>query len=244
MKQLIFLLYSTFLLIVFTFSGTTCFGKNYFRINSKIGSKEIIVNGKLYKIDSGFTKIETQYPKFDLLSFKYDAWVDDIKIYCNFKPDSSYTCILACCGSTDIVSSWKTEHDSLGVWGLEKTQALLMDKPVFTLKTIHATLKDSIYAWYADHSCYPTFKIVDDSGWKYGTMVKCGYWNNISPFLFFKSSADYSENRRPDGTVVQVFPEEGYKEQGIIYIRLFDNKSYTISFDYATKNIRLSYDKQ
>ena len=221
--------------------GIITYGQNYFSLNSNIGKKTVVINGKNYTIDSTYSKIETAYPKFDTLLFKNDGWEDDHKIYCNFKPDSSYTFILACCGSTDIVPSWKANHDSLKTWDFNKCKSLLMDKPHITLKITNGSSKDSIYGWYSDYSCIPHFKILDKKGWKYGVPVKCFYWNNISPFIFFKSKEDYSKSRKEDGVIENEYPEEDYQKLGLIYLRLFDNKNYTISYDVITKNTTLTY---
>lgn len=247
-------------MLLFLLSATLCVGKSYFRVNSRVGAKEIIVNGKLYHIDSTYTKIETLFPKFDRLSFKEDDFREDIKVYCNFKSDSSYTLIGACCGSTDIVSSWKARidvsnwkivTDTSVYFDMEMAKAVLMDKPVITLKVINASLKDSIYGWYSDHSCFPSFKLLDDKGWKYGTPVKCFYWNNISPFVFFKSKQNFSASTKENGVVEGEFPDvsdvdspnnKNYQELGVIYIRLFDDESYNIIFDNKTQKVMLTHD--
>lgn len=222
------------------------FGQKYFQLQSTIGSFDIILNGKIHTIDSNFKKLPTRFPQFDTLRFRNETWSDETAFICNFKPDSSYSCITACCGTTDIIQSWKLQNDSVRFWDLEldfdKIQRLFMDRPSFTLKIKNGTSKDSIYAWYCDHACFPSFKLIDKNGWEYGTPAKCFYWSNMSMFEFFKSKEDYSKDINQYGIVEDVFPD-GSQRLGYIFVRLFDDEKFTITYDVKKKNIRLEYDR-
>lgn len=226
---------------------TNTYAQKHFKINSSFGTESVNINGNIYTIDSTFTKIKTRYPKFDTLVFMNDGEANGRRVICNFMPDSSYSFIGACCGSTDIVPSWKAEYDSLKYWDFEydfeKIQGLLMDHPLFTLKVTNASAKDSIYGWYVDHSCVPTFMLLDENGRNYGEAIKCFYWNNISPFIFFQSTENYKSYMDTEGLVLDIYPAfEQIKILGEINVRLFDNKKYILHYDLTKKVVTLEYD--
>ena len=246
-------------LLVVILQTNQLYSVGQFRINSKLhDAVNIVVNGKEFTIDSTFTSVSGNYPKFDTLIIKIRDKGHNNRILCNFKKDSSYTIVYASCGNPDIIPSWKTNYDSLKIWSDDyencsaKIQSYLSDRPSFTLKIINGSANDSIYGWYIDYACFPQFKILDEKGWNYGVPVKCFYWNNISSFMFFTSSEEYKKYIYHDGIVEDIYPDFTFESEtdksniemlGIITVRLFDNEKYVISYDVKTKGISLSYDK-
>ncbi len=245
MKYLIALLLSGFL--------TYGFSQKTFKVNSNAGRKiSIKINGHEYNtIDSSYRTITTASSVFDTLQISGGANSYETKILCDFKHDSSYTFILACCGSIDIVPSWKLSYDSLKIWSEQmdtnyeaahfKFQSWFMDHPKITFRIKNGSAKDSIYAWYSDHACFPSFKLIDENGWKYGSPIKCYYWSNISFFEFFKTKAIYDEKFINQGIIEDHFPD--YSEKlGVIATRLFDDGWYSITYDLKTRQIILTQD--
>jgi hypothetical protein len=230
-------------LIIITIFCLKIYGQNYFRLNSAVDTVIVELNGKDYQIGETATKLKTNFPSFDTVRFK--NYNGKAPILCNFKPDSSYTLFSACCASVDIIPTWKTQIDSIKYWDYEyefdKIQKITMDRPFFTLKIINGTNRDSIYAWYEDAACFPSFKLIDKKGWKYGVPGKCFYWTNISSFVFFKSKMDYSKDKDKYGVVNDVFPDNT-EELGRIVIRLFDNQRFIIMYDVKLKTVTLKYE--
>lgn len=232
-------------LIIISFQ-ITLNGQNIFNINSNIGLKVITVNGNLYQIDSTYSNIKTNFPDFDTISFGTESRWQEMKILCNFKPDSSYTLVFACCSSTDIVPSWKANFDSLKIWDYEinfdKIQSLLLDKPKITLKLLNGSVNDTIFGWNADYACFPKIIRVTDSPFLYGVPSKCFYWTNISQFEFFKSNKNLYNLKDENGFIEDVFPEENHEKLAYIYFRLFDDGYYTITYDLKLKKAILTSD--
>jgi len=155
-----------------------------------------------------------------------------------------------CCAMTDVAPSCRFRLIKYNVIDTtdeedETIQYALMDMPSITFKIKTGNKKDSIYAWYQDHACFPSFKWIDEKGWDYGSPVKCFYWSNISAFTFFKSKADYSKDLNEFGIIEDIFPEdqEGYEHLGTIYVRLFDDEKFMITYDVKKKRIKLAYNK-
>lgn len=221
-------------------------GQGHFRLQSAVGAIHVTVNGTPYLIDSTYSLIKTAFPAFDTLTILDPSRHEETAILCNFKADSFYTLIPACCASIDVAPSWKANSDSLRKWDdyerdFEKILALLMDKPRFTLKISNGSANDSIYGWYVDYACFPRFKVLDCKGWEYGVASKCFFWNNISTFAFFKSSMDYSQGLNSAGEVEDTFPDEEMELLGTITVRLFDNEDYVIDYDVETRDIRFKH---
>ncbi len=237
------------------------------RINAKknisgLEKMEIVINGNSYFIDTLYnTIILPQEHQFDTLEINPGG----IKVLCNFENDSSYTLIGACCASTDIVPSWKCPDSTIeNIEELsdeafyeqhEANKQHMMDRPQITFKIENGSSKDSIYAWYADHASFPSFKLIDEEGWQYGSPIKGFYWSNISFFEFFKSTRDFKalNTKHPDGTIHWMMNEQGIVEDvypdydqdeslGTIATRLFGNNHYTITYDLLTKQITLTKD--
>jgi len=227
-----------FLLIL----NLNCFSQNHFMLNTVIGdSVEVTVNGTKIFLRSEYTKVKTNYPKFDTLFLSQKK-----PIICNFKPDTNYSVSGACCATLDIIPSSKLDCDSLKIWDFEvdasKIQRQLMDRPFISLR-LSQNKNDTIYGWYADYACMPKFKALSKEAWGYGVPVKCFYWSNISPFIFFKSDEDYSRGLKSDGTVEDEYPDfEKIDKLASISLRLFDNQKFILTYDVETETIQLEYE--
>lgn len=202
-----------------------------------------MLNNMVYTIDSDVKKIPIRYPRFDTLQIIDKSWRTNIKIVCNFKPDSSYSFFINCCGMTDIAATWRFNHikpfDST-----ETEEAMrheLLDRPYFIFKIKNGTRQDSIYAWYQDHACFPSFKLIDKTGWAYGVPQKCFYWNNISPLTFFKIDIAPLAYADETGVIKDIYPEDedGYEHLGTLYVRIFDNDTYVVTYDGKTQKITM-----
>lgn len=235
------------LILIFLFVSNSSFGKDAFKINSSAGKVKITINGIKYEIDSNYTSIKTRFPIMDTITFLEQTIGENSgrKLICNFKPDSSYTITPACCATLDIIQSYKVNIDSLNYWGekeqYDKIQEKLMDQSYFILKIKNGTKKDSIYAWYTDYACFPSYKLIDEIGWEYGIPVKCFYWSNISTFTFFKTQQDDSEFKNEFGVIEDQFPSEKSETLATITVRLFDKDRYIITYDVLKKKISLEY---
>ncbi|MFI5204618.1 MAG: hypothetical protein ACHQF2_09000 [Flavobacteriales bacterium] len=225
--------------MLFLFS-TNSAGKGYFKINSKVGQVTIKINGKAYEIDSNYTRIQTRFPNFDTIIL-----IHDLKVVCNFKPDSLYTVTLACCATLDIVASYKLNNDSLDYWGeneiTHKIQEALMDRAFITFKIKNGTVNDSVYAWNADYACFPSLQLINEKGCAYGVPSKCFFWTNINWFEFFKPTKSYSKDIGPCGEIEDAFPEEGTTLAHVV-VRLFDTDRYIVTYDLKTKRIEVNYE--
>lgn len=232
--------------IIFGFTLIICFNiysQNKFLLKSNIGVIKIALNNKPYVIDSLGLKIKTSYPKFDTLIFLSESGNSTDKVICNFKPDSSYNLTYACCGSLDVIPTYKFNLDSLKYWDAEKDflkiQNQLMDKPFLSIKTKQSP-KDSIYAWHSDAACLTEHQLIDTSIWELGIPPKCFYWNNITPIVFFKTDAKSNDKR--DKNVEEFLNKKNIIELNTIYLRLFDNQKFILTFDEVTHTIKLEYD--
>lgn len=220
------------------------FSQKKFLLLSHAGIRDVLINGKKYKIERTGISIKTLYPKFDTLSFLSGAANQNDKIICNFKPDSSYVISGACCGSLDIIPQSRFNCDSLKYWDgekdFEKIQNLFLDKPYLSVRT-RKPPADSLYAWHADAACVTAHSLIDTSLWKLGIPPKCFYWNNITPILFFKTDALSQQKRNDD--VAEFLDKKNVIELTTIYLRLFDNQKFILTFDEETRSVKLSYDK-
>lgn len=230
--------------LIIILGAVICHGQQTFTIQSAMGeSLPVTINGRKYNLNDTETIAQTNYPDFDTLIFPGIILGDDIHIICNFKPDSSYSLINACCGVMDIVPTYKLQVDKLLFWDNEEdheeVQALLMDKPHISLQLTQAS-EQPVYGWYADMACFTRYKQLTTIKWEYGTPEKCFYWNNISTFLFFESG-----NACPDGWNEQgeceAYPDEAITVLGSVTYRLFDNERVVISYDPVSKKISLAY---
>ena len=224
--------------------------QNRFQINSDVGdSLWIEINGKKYCLNSNFSQHRTNYPLFDTLSLISEGSNFDNLILCNFKPNSSYSISVACCGSLDVIPSSKLENDSLNIWNYEenysKIQQTLMDRPFISMR-IASEVEDTIYGWYADMACFPKFKRLRIEKWEYGVPQKCFFWNNISPFFFFKSSSNYRDDIMENGVIEDIYPmysnDETIEILAEINLRLFDNERFILTYFPMTKSVILEYD--
>jgi len=221
-------------------------GQNGFKLNSELGdSLWVEINGQKFCLNKEPITIRTRYPQFDTLSFISETSNSNSKIICNFKPDSSYSIMGACCANLDIIPSSKLKNDSLDLWfddyqaNFSKIQSLLMDLPFIALR-LETETSDTIYGWYVDLACFPQFKRLNTEKWEYGVPQKCFFWNNISPFIFFKSSVSYESNE--SGIIEDIYPDsEEIEILGAIQVRLFDNERFILIYDPETKKVKLEY---
>lgn len=239
----------TLVLILCTCMNTS-FGQRMFAMNSAVGSGLIVqVNGNSYELDSTFTPIKTHFPAFDTLVFHPDPSTESTEIICNFKADSSYSINYACCGSLDVVPSYKLDLDSLKIWDYEmdayKITRHLCDRPFISLVLENPQPTDTIYGWNADYACFPKFKRLSEIPWAYGVPDKCFYWTNINWFYFFTSEDDFTPDTNEFGEVEDVYPDTySGKEQtlGRINVRLFDGGRYIIRYNPITKVVSINYE--
>ena len=224
-------------------SVQTLFSQNKFTLLSQVGHQTILVNGKKYSIDSIGTKIKTRHPKFDTLTFLRESSNSKIQIICNFKPDSSYFITYACCGSLDIIPKSKFNCDSLKYWNdekdFEKIKNQVLDKPFLSIRTKKPP-KDSIYAWHSDAACLTEHKLISTELWRLGIPPKCFYWSNITPIQFFKTDSKSKLSRNKD--VEELLDKKYIVELKTIYLRLFDNQKFILTFDEENTSIILAYE--
>lgn len=210
-------------------------GQNFFELKSEVGLKTIKINGKEYNIESSKQLVKTNFPDFDTLYFDSEE-----PIICNFKPDSSYSLIMACCGSTDIVSSYKYEiTKSMNFESekdIEEIKSVLLDQPYLFINTIN-NFTDSIYAWNSDAACQPVFNKLDKEFWKMGQPPKCYYWSNINYILFFQKDTKYSSINDKDDDIESLLEIDGVHRLKYIAIRFFDNEHFEITFDKSINEI-------
>ena len=236
------------LIIIFIISFPTFLvGQSTFKLNSEVGDRlRLEINGRIFYLQEKPINISTNYPQFDTLVFLSEGSNSNDKIICNFKPDSSYSIASACCASLDIIPTSKLKNDSLKAWyedyesNFSKIQKALLDRPHISLR-LRSESNDTIFGWYVDMACFPQFKKLDVEKWDYGAPEKCFYWNNISPFIFFRSSVHYESNEK--GIIEDVYPEyEEIEILGEIQVRLFDNNAFILTFDPETKKVKLEYE--
>ena len=222
-------------------------GQHHFQLNSSVDDSLIVqINSQQFVLDSNFTSIPTHYPGFDTLVFLNTSASGTNPIICNFKPDTSYSVNIACCASLDIIPSSKLDHDSLRFWDYEKDHGKikkqLMDRPSISMQVVNAQ-NDTIYGWYADYACMPTFKRLSNQEWRYGTPEKCYYWNNISTFIFFSSEENYLKSADKNGVIADIYPEpEEIEVLGRITLRLFDDQSFVLTYDTESKQVSVKYE--
>ena len=238
----------TRLIIIFLLSFPTfLLGQHDFKLNSAVGdSLWVEINGLKFCLNKEPIDIKTNYPQFDTLRFLSESANSDVRIICNFKPDSSYSIAWACCACLDIIPASKLKHDSLKIWyedyesNFSKIQKLLLDRPNISMRLEHEN-NDTIYGWYVDMACFPQFKRLSTDKWEYGVPQKCFYWNNISPFIFFTSSENYETI--DDGLIEDIYPEsEEIDLLAKITLRLFDNERFILIYNPGTKNVKLEYE--
>lgn len=224
-------------------NASTLFSQSKFSLSSQVGHQTILLNGKKYSIDSIGTKIKTRYPKFDTLVFLRESDNSGIKIICNFKPDSSYCITYACCGSLDIIPKSKFKCDSLKYWDgekdFDKIQNQFLDKPFLSIKTKEQP-KDTIYAWHSDAACMTENKVINTDLWRLGVPPKCFYWSNITSILFFKTDARSKQKRNKD--VEELLDKKNVVELATIYLRLFDNQRFILTFDEQKRTVKIAYE--
>lgn len=229
------------------------FGQKQFKIKSATGrSVTIKINSDTISFDSTYVTINTNYPAFDTFSFLAGGPNGPFPSICNFKADSAYSVIYACCGSLDIVPSWKMNVLKKNDWDYvdNEYQEMLMDRPKFTLKVTNAKSQDSIYGWYSDAACFPVFKLLSEKGWYYGSAIKCYYWNNFSDFVFFTSDGNYSNDLNENCEIEDVYAypneseEDNIQNLGRICVRLFDNDRYIITYDAESGEVKLEEDER
>lgn len=224
-------------------SASAFFSQGKFSLSSQTGPQTILLNGKKYSIDSKGTKIKTRYPKLDTLTFTKNSENSGIRIICNFKPDSSYYITQACCGSLDIIPESKFKCDSLKYWDsekdFEKIQNQFLDKPFLSIKTKEIP-KDTLYAWHSDAACMTEHKWINTELWRLGVPPKCFYWSNITPILFFKTDANSEQSRNKD--VEEFLDKKNVVELATIYLRLFDDQKFILTFDEQKRTVHIEYE--
>ena len=232
-----------FIKTVFLLATFSCYSQNKFLLISSVGFVTVKINGRQYYIDSVGTKIPTNYPKFDTLVFRSEYSESNYPIICNFKPDTNYSIIGACCGSLDIVPSSKLDCDSLQYWGwpedIEKIKNQLMDKPFISLRT-KKNPKDSIYAWHEDASCMTEHKAINTQLWRLGVPPKCSYWTNITTIMFFKTDNKLPVHEQSD--LEEFLDIKNIVELTSISFRLFDNERFMIIYDVKNNKATLKYE--
>lgn len=221
----------------------SCYSQNKFTLNTLFGTQTVLINGKEYFIDSIGIKIPTKYPEFDSLIFKRESDGYNFPIICNFKPDSNYTIIEACCGDLDLILSSKLDYDSLSYWrwpeDLDKLQGQLMDQPFISIRTKKYT-KNNIYAWHADYVCKTEHKIIRRKLWPLGVPPKGAYWKNITTIEFFKT--DYSLPGHKATELEEYLGINNIVELSSISFRLFDDERFVIIFDENNNIVKLEYE--
>lgn len=231
--------------LIIVFGSAISYGQKTFTLQSSIGDGfPVEINGRTYTVNSDELRINTNYPDFDTLAFLNEGPDHSRKVLCNFKPDSSYSLTVACCGSLDIAPAYKLQIDQLLFWDDEKDdgkiQALLLDRPHISLQLTREPDRP-VYGWYADMACFTRYKQLTTDKWEYGTPEKCFYWSNVSTFLFFES-----ENACPDGWNQQgeceEYPDESITVLGSVTYRLFDNERFILSYDPMLKKVSLAYE--
>lgn len=219
-----------------------------FQLNSSWNVHTVVLNGDSLHIDSNFQTLPTRYPAFDTLYL--DGWGP---VLCNFKPDSSYTLIIACCGTVDIIqtSKWNQWRQVLNahpdsLFDVLDVQPYLIDHASYYMQ-LEGTTTDTVYGWYADYSCYPTIQRVSSVEPTFVPVEKCFYWSNINVFEFFTSDKDYLEYALDDGSIPDIFRETGEWDTkegedpllGSIVVRLFDDGRFLIRFNLQTEKVTL-----
>jgi hypothetical protein len=214
-----------------------------FTLKSHVGVQNIRLNGVLYVVDSVKLTIPTNYPSFDTLVFESNAANSNNLIICNFKPDTSYSIIMVCCGSNDIIPTSKLNNDSLRYWDYEKDfdkiQNQFWDKPFISIRT-KGSPQDSIYAWHADAACGTEHKVISTELWRLGVPPKCFYWNNITYIVFFKKS-EINKTLQEEQTA-EFLGFKNIEIMATISFRLFDNERFVIVFDEENKTGKLEYE--
>ncbi|MEZ4842956.1 MAG: hypothetical protein R3A43_01755 [Bacteroidia bacterium] len=210
-----------------------------FRVNSVAGQQIIWVNSEAYLTDSASIEIATNYPDFDTLVLP----LTKIKILVNFKPDSSYSIVPACCAEHDIIPKSKVQqHFIFNFDTAEHTINDLhatMDKPFISIRTSTKT-DDTIYAWHADWACLTQQSALDTVPWRLGVPTKCFYWSNTTAILFFKI-----DNRMPihEKTDLEVFlGRTNLVELTTIHFRLFDDQRFILTFEEKSNTAKLEYE--
>ncbi len=214
------------------FISSVVFGQETFHLRSNIGEQRVAFNGGKYEIDSVGVELETHYPGFDTVQFQIDERAGKF-VLCNFKPDSSYSLIGACCGSVDLTPSSRLENDSLSIWDYEldfsKIQGVLLDRPTFSFK-LTETISDTIWGWSSDASCFPKVYQMTTEALDYGSPVKCFFWSNINHLHFFtqetplRLSADDDKLQDSQSTIVKSYDLPDYETfvtVGSLAVRFF-----------------------
>ncbi len=232
-----------FIILAVISNLSALFSQNEFLLASQAGYQTILLNGKKYNIDSAGTKIKTKFPNFDTLTFLTETANSNVAVICNFKPDSCYFITFSCCASLDLIPKSKFKCDSLKHWDgekdVEKLKNQLLDKPFISIRTRNVP-KDSIYAWHSDAACITEHKLINTDLWRLGVPPKCFYWTNITPILFFKTDANSKQKRNKD--VEEFLGKKSVIELATIYLRLFDNQKFILTFDEQKKSVQIAYE--
>lgn len=227
-----------------SFSYLQGFAQDSFRINSTINhSIPLKINGKAYTIGKDFTEIAVSNEAFYELVF-LNRKSDSSKItLCNFKPNTDYSIIIACCATLDIVPSSKI-NDQLKSWWNNDTddnfyeiQNHLLDKPELYFDILNLD-HDFIYGWNMDWSCTPEIVKLTGGLQHYGVPIKCYYWTNMNTVSFFKASKEafnFGEDMLPDYEKIEVLKH--------INFRIFDNNSYVITYNMRLDTISIKQKK-
>jgi hypothetical protein len=219
------------------FAAINCCAQKQFTLSSGVGNTTISINGKNYQLDSASAEIPTHYPRFDTLIFR-DR--ENTPILCNFKPDSSYIVIGACCGSFDIVNTSKLRNDSLQYWSpfenIEKIHTALMDKPFISIRTKVAPT-DSIYAFHEDAACNGKYKRIDTTLWRPGVPPKCVYWTNVTTITFVAQKKE-----EVDTDLEEFLGLSSAARLCSVSFRLFDDERFLLIYDEHKNSVELTYE--
>ncbi|GAB5419216.1 MAG: hypothetical protein Crog4KO_25610 [Crocinitomicaceae bacterium] len=245
MKQLLF---GSILLV-----NCVGFGQETFHLRSSIGEQLVAFNGGEYQVDSIGIELETHYPGFDTIQFQIDER-DRNFVLCNFKPDSSYSLIVACCGSIDLTPSSRLENDSLSLWDYEtdfdKIQGVLMDYPTFSFQ-LTETISDTVWGWVSDAACFPKIYPMTTEALEYGSPNKCFFWSNINHLHFFtqETPLNFWVNddglQEPQSSVLKEYdlPDfETFVTVGSVAVRFFDDHHFLVMVNPRTKEVYIRYD--
>lgn len=242
---------SVFTIMIISMNG---FSQNTFHLRSSIGTQKAIVNEKMVEIDSVGISIETHYPGFDSIQFLREYRDTAHFVLCNFKPDSSYVLIGACCGSTDITTSSKLEQvenkllanrvhlDTAGFEAeLFMAQEILWDRPTFTFR-LTETLEDTVWGWSSDAACFSLVFPITEEPLNYGTPEKCFYWTNINHLHFFKQK-NLGSWIGGDGVEYYNWPEfETATTVASQAVRFFDDHHFLVTVNPKTEELYIRYD--
>lgn len=234
------------LLLLFASYALQSVAQSTFHLSCDWLDVEVLINGKVYAIDSMGADIETNYPGFDTLNFLNRG---DQDIVCNFKPNRSYVVSGACCGSLDILPIEKKKALLDHYEQIEDIEAEMsnikeytLDFPTFSFK-LTKNSNDSIFFWSADYACQPRIIHSTNEIQEYGSASKCFYWSNITFLQFYETDDPREFTYGEDGMRYDYLPDfQEVEDRGTIAVRLFDDHHFLVTLNVDTGEIYLRYD--